>query len=144
MDLTKLSAELIRDEALRLKPYRCTAGKLTIGVGRNLDERGITADEALYLLRNDIAAVEADLDRTLPWWRDMDETRQRVLANMCFNLGIDRLLGFKNTLKLMRTGDYLGASQAMLASKWAGQVGIGTAEKPGRAMRLALMMRDGR
>jgi lysozyme len=139
-----LLRELVRDEALRTKPYRCTAGKLTIGIGRNLDDVGITEEEAVFLARNDIAKVGAQLDAALPWWRDLDDVRQRVLANMAFNLGTAGLLGFRNTLELIRTRRYLEASQAMLASKWARQVGIGTEAKPGRALRLALMMRDGK
>jgi lysozyme len=131
-----LLAELRRDEGVRLKPYRCTAGKLTIGVGRNLDDVGISSDEADALLRNDVARVCSDLDARIPWWRGLDEVRQRVLVNMGFNLGISGLLGFKNTLRAVETGDYLGAAQGMLASKWAKQVGP-------RAERLALMMRDG-
>jgi lysozyme len=136
MDVDALLRDLVRDEALRLKPYRCTAGKLTIGIGRNLDDVGITEEEARYLARNDIASVERNLDRELPWWRSLDGTRQRVLANMCFNLGVRGLLGFRNTLAFVQAGKYLEAAQGMLASKWARQVGA-------RAERLAIMMRDG-
>jgi lysozyme len=136
MDSEKLIRELTRDEGLRLKPYRCSAGKLTIGIGRNLDDVGISHGEAEILLRNDIARAEADLDRDLPWWKTLDEVRRRVLVNMAFNLGIRGLLGFKNTLELVRTGRYLDAAQHMLDSKWAKQVGP-------RAVRLATMMRDG-
>jgi lysozyme len=136
LDVATLVAELTRDEGLRLKPYRCTAGKLTVGIGRNLDDRGISVTEAEFLCHNDVADVITDLDRELPWWRDLDPVRQRVLANMAFNMGIGGLLTFKNTLRLVKDGKYLEASQHMLASKWAGQVGP-------RALRLAQMMRDG-
>jgi lysozyme len=136
MDTDVLVAELTRDEALRLKPYRCTAGKLTIGIGRNLDDRGISVTEAEFLCRNDVADVMAGFDRELPWWRTLDEVRQRVLVNMGFNLGVKGLLGFRNTLELVRCGKYLDAAQHMLDSKWAKQVGP-------RALRLATMMRDG-
>jgi lysozyme len=136
MDSEKLIRELTRDEGLRLKPYRCSAGKLTIGIGRNLDDVGISHGEAEIMLRNDISRAEADLDRDLPWWKTLDEVRRRVLVNMAFNLGIRGLLGFKNTLELVRTGRYLDAAQHMLDSKWAKQVGP-------RAVRLATMMRDG-
>lgn len=131
-----LIRELIRDEGLRLKPYRCIAGRLTIGVGRNLDDVGISHGEAEILLRNDVARTEADLDAKMPWWRRLDPTRQRVVVNMAFNLGIGGLLGFKRTLRAMEAGEYLDAAQGMLASKWAKQVGP-------RAVRLATMMRDG-
>lgn len=136
MNTDRLLAELTRDEGLRLKPYKCPAGKTTIGIGRNLDDVGISAAEAEHLCRNDVARVVAELDAALPWWRGLDEVRQRVLANMGFNLGVPGLLGFKNTLRKVKDGDYLGAAQGMLASKWAGQVGP-------RALRLAQMMRDG-
>ncbi len=155
-DHDALDAELVRDEGLKLKVYRCTAGKQTIGVGRNLDDVGIRAGEsvvmgittascikngvtrleALILLSNDVAACCAQLDRHLPWWSKMTAKRQRVLINMCFNLGIKRLLGFRNTLRLMELGHYPAAAKGMLASLWAKQVGA-------RARRLATMMEQG-
>ena len=135
-DLTLLAEELKRDEGLRLKAYRDSVGKLTIGVGRNLDDKGITEDEALYLLATDIAEVCEDLDRSLSWWRGLSENRQRVIANMCFNMGIDKLMGFKNTLKAIQESRWQDATQGMLDSKWASQVGV-------RAERLAQMMLNG-
>lgn len=136
MNRDELRSMLVLHEGLRLHPYQCTAGKTTIGVGRNLDDRGITQDEAMYLLERDIDAVEADLDARMSWWRDMTPARQAVLADMCFNLGIGRLSGFVNTLKAMREGRYDDAAKGMLDSLWAQQVG-------NRAQRLARMMRDG-
>lgn len=151
-----LRAELERDEGLRLKTYRCTAGKLSIGVGRNLDDvgirlaetnklkitkasciaKGITRDQAMALLDSDIDGCEHDLDARLPWWRKLDPVRQRVLLNMCFNMGIGTLLTFKNTLRFIEQGNYVSAAANMLASKWAKQVGQ-------RAIRLAELMRKG-
>jgi lysozyme len=136
MDLEKLKDELLRDESLRTRPYRDTVGKLTIGVGRNLDDVGISVEEARFLLENDIARTMADLSAEIPWWATLDETRKRVLVNMAFNMGVRGLLGFKNALELMRCGQYLDAANHMLDSKWARQVGP-------RAVRLAQMMRDG-
>lgn len=136
MNLAKLTLELRRDEGVRLKPYRDSVGKLTIGVGRNLDDVGISDVEADTLLGNDINRSVADLDAHLPWWRKLDEVRQRVLANMAFNMGITKLLTFKNTLYHVQAGEYLEAAQGMMSSLWARQVGP-------RAVRLAQMMRDG-
>jgi len=137
MNRDLLEAELTRDEGLRLKPYRCTAGKLTIGVGRNLEDSGISEDEAGYLLRNDIARIESELDDHLPWWRDLrSDARQRVLANMAFNLGIGGLLKFQRMLVAAKNGNYEIAANEMLGSLWARQVG-------NRATRLANMMRAG-
>ena len=155
-DRARLIVELVRDEGEKLKVYRCTAGKRTIGVGRNLDDVGISPSEAKSLgistasciangitraqsralLDSDIGRCETDLDRRLPWWRTLDPVRQRILLNMCFNLGVKGLLGFVNTLAMIKAGRYHDAAVNMLKSKWAGQVGK-------RADRLAAMMRSG-
>ena len=160
-DRARLGAEIARDEGDELRVYRCTEGKLSIGKGRNLDDFGISAAEtkalgitkasvtkhgitqaqsdALFV--NDIARSEADLDRKLPWWRGLDPVRQRVLLNMCFNMGIGNaqngLLSFRNTLEMIRTGRYAAAAKAMTQSKWHRQVGA-------RAARLEAMMETGR
>jgi len=140
MNREELAKQLVVDEGLKLKPYHCTAGKLTIGVGRNLDDVGITKPEAMMLLAADIERVEAELDRVLPWWRAMSDRRQQVLANMCFNMGLGNsargLLSFRNTLAAMRRGDYKAAARGMLDSTWSRQVGA-------RAERLAAMMEQG-
>lgn len=134
MNLEALKDQLVQHEGLRLKPYKDTVDKLTIGVGRNLDDVGITQAEAMLLLDNDIKRVVADLDQELPWWRHMSKTRQLVLADMAFNLGLPRLKGFKKALAAMAEGRYGDAATEMLDSKWAAQVGP-------RALRLAQMMR---
>lgn len=130
----RLAKQLLVDEGLRLKPYRCTAGKLTIGVGRNLDDRGITEAEAMAMLENDIKRCWTEVVTALPWVILAPEPVQEALLNMCFNLGLGGLLTFKQTLALIQAGNYAKAADAMLASKWAGQVGA-------RAQRLAEMVR---
>ncbi|WP_372772083.1 glycoside hydrolase family protein [Mangrovibacterium sp.] len=131
----KLEKMLIEDEGLRLMPYRCTANKLTIGVGRNIEERGITEEEAMFLLRNDIYIVMKELGSRLSWFTSAPETVQLVLANMCFNMGASRLMQFKKTLEHLEKGEYLSASLEMLNSKWAVQVGK-------RAARLSKLIKD--
>jgi len=128
--------ELSRDEDVRAKPYKDSVGKLTIGVGRNLDDKGLSKAEINILLNNDINDCESDLDREMPWWRQLNDNRQRVLLNMCFNLGITRLKGFKNMLRDVQNGLYDQAAVEMLDSLWAQQVG-------GRAVRLAKLMKNG-
>jgi lysozyme len=136
MNTDLLAQELTRDEGSRSKPYVDTVGKSTIGVGRNLTDVGLSDDEILMLLKNDIDRVLAELDRVLPWFRGMSDNRQRVLANMSFNLGLPTLLQFKATLGAMQAGRYDDAASGMIDSKWARQVGQ-------RAVRLAQMMREG-
>lgn len=135
-DRATLAKELIRDEGLRTKLYQDTVGKWTIGVGRNLSDNGISVEEAHVLLAHDIKDALTDLDALFPWAVHMNGVRQRVLANMLFNLGAARLLKFKNTLAAMSAGQYQKAADGMRASLWARQVGK-------RAERLAKMMETG-
>lgn len=134
-----LIAELRRDEGVVPHAYQDHLGYWTIGVGRLIDKRKggrLTDEEVDYLLANDIARFAAELDEKLPWWRALDAVRQRVIQNMAFNLGVDGLLAFKNTLAAVKAGEWERAADGMLASKWARQVG-------NRALRLAKMMRTG-
>ena len=136
MSIIDLVSQLRRDEGLRLRPYRDQVGKLTIGIGRNLDDDGISEEEADFLLANDIKNTQVSLFAALPWTVDLDEARQGVLLNMAFNMGLHGLMQFKGTLALVETGDYAGAAQAMLESEWAKQVGP-------RAQRLSIQMDQG-
>ena len=132
-----IEKQLILHEGLRLKPYRDTIkGHLTIGVGRNLDTTGITRDEAIHLLRNDLVRVRRELSAALPFFTRLSPIRRQVLIDMAFNLGTRGLLKFKKMLAAIDRGDYEIASIEMLSSKWATQVGK-------RAQRLALMIRLG-
>lgn len=134
-ELTREERLLKAHEGLRLKPYRCTAGALTIGIGRNLDANGISEDEAILLMRNDLAKCKAQV-ATLDMPEDLGEVRTAVLVNMCFNLGFGGLKSFKRTLGLIREKRFAEAAKAMGESKWARQVGR-------RATQLAQMMRTG-
>ncbi|WP_055138748.1 glycoside hydrolase family protein [Burkholderia plantarii] len=136
MDRQTLIAELSRDEGRRLMPYTDTVGKITIGVGRNLTDVGISESECDMLLADDIDRTITWLDAKLPWWRELDTVRQRAMVNMAFNMG-GGLLTFVNTLDAIKRGDYAAASKGMLDSKWARQVGA-------RATRLAEMMTTGK
>ena len=122
-------------EGLRLKPYRCTAGKLTIGIGRNLDDVGITEEEAEYLLKNDLERAEKDAEK-FPVYKKLNQNRKDVLIEMVFNLGYARLCGFKKMFSALEKGDYSEAANQMLDSNWHKQVGK-------RAERLAYFMRIG-
>jgi len=134
----EMEKKLLRlHEGESLHPYRCTSGKLTIGVGRNLEDRGITKQESAYLLDNDIRQVCAELRKHLPWFGDLGAARQAVLIDMAFNLGIAGLLSFKRTLEHIRFAEYKQAAVEMIDSVWANQVGE-------RARRLAWMMDTGR
>jgi lysozyme len=136
--LERIKEQLVRHEGLRLKPYRCTAGKLTIGIGRNLEDCGISQAEAYVLLENDIQNCERQLLDEIPEiYNALDEVRKSVLLNMCFNLGIGGLLGFNNTLAFIAAGDWERAANGMLASKWAKQVGR-------RAIELSELVRKGK
>jgi lysozyme len=136
MNADRLKRLLTKHEDRRAKPYRDSLGKLTIGIGRNLDDRGLSDAEIDFLFANDIASVQRDLTANLPWVKTLDDTRQCVFADMCFNLGISRLLGFRNMLAAAQRGDFATAANEMLNSQWAHQVGA-------RATELANLMRLG-
>ena len=136
MNKQKLAEQLKVHEGLRLKPYKDTVGKWTIGIGRNLEDKGITEQEALFMLNNDVDYFYTNLSKMIPWFKLLDDVRQNVLVNMAFNLGIAGLLTFKNTLRLISLGHYDDAAEEMLNSKWARQVGY-------RAEELAEQMRTG-
>lgn len=134
--IAQLARQLTRDEGVRLKPYKDSVGKTTIGIGRNLDDVGISAEEAQTLLDNDIARSAADVEKFLPWATTLDPARWGALINAAFNMGIGGLLQFKHALEALRNGDYEQAATEFLDSKWAQQVGP-------RAVRLAQQIRSG-
>lgn len=121
--MTSLIETLIRHEGKWSKPYIDTVGKITIGVGRNLTDVGLRDDEIKLMLLNDVAQARADVAQKIPWSRQLDQDCLEVLINMCFNMGIGKLLGFKNFLAALRVGAYGKAADEMLDSLWARQVG---------------------
>ena len=137
INLEQLKEDLIRDEGVRLQPYRDTTGNVTWGIGRNLSAKPLKTHEAETLLRrarlsiedakwvldNDIADTVYELHTNLPWVQHLPENKQRALANMVFNLGIAGLLKFKPTLTLMREGRWTEAVGRLKKSLWAKQVG---------------------
>ena len=149
--------ELTADfEGLRLKPYRCSAGKLTIGYGHNIDAKPLTGDIGAYfkrtgcitegmanvLLDNDLADAKGRLLKRLPWVAKLDQVRQMVLIDMAFNMGIGQvgksgLLSFTHTLALIEEGKFVEAAEAMRQSAWHRQTGR-------RAVKLCAMMRSGK
>lgn len=128
---------LVKHEGLRLKPYRCPAGKLTIGVGRNIEDNGISEGEAYFMLLNDAQRVMREADESFSWFSGLSPARQMVVMDMIFNMGLSGFSQFKRTIQYIRGADYEQAAAEMLDSKWAGQVGS-------RALRLADMMANDR
>lgn len=125
---------LLRHEGLRLKPYKDSVGKLTIGVGRNLDDVGISYDEAMMLLHHDMQRAEEHCRSAWPWFDGLTLERRGVLINMVFNMGLGGVMTFKRFLEAVSNGEYETAATEMLASQWAVQVG-------NRAKELAALMR---
>ena len=141
LNLLKLADQLILHEGMECFPYVDTVGKTTIGVGRNLTDRGLSQAECRYLLANDIDISINELKRNFNWFAKLDDTRQAVLVDLHFNLGINRLKTFKKTLRLIEEcmlGDDLWdkVAEELLDSKWATQVGQ-------RAQTLARMLQLG-
>lgn len=126
---------LLREEGLSLRPYKCTQGFLTIGVGRNLDTHGISKDEAFLLLDNDIKHA-TDEASEFPWFHLLSENRKTVVVCMIFQLGIEGFKRFQKTIAALTVGDYDLASAEMIDSQWYRQT-------PARAELMSEMMRNG-
>jgi len=159
-----IQEQLILHEGISLIPYKCTAGKWTIGVGKNLEDTGlyefekkrllgtyeltrqevidilqdrhITQEEALYMLDNDIRVIKAELESNYKWFNFLDEVRQKVIIDMRFNLGSAGFAGFKNMIRQLELENYQKVVEEMKNSKWYLQVKT-------RADRLIKMMLTG-
>ena len=137
--MKKLIAMLKRHEGVETHAYECSEGKTTVGVGRNIDQRGgmgLSPDEVDYLLENDIERVIKELAGEYSWFNDLDDVRKDAMIDIGFNLGATRLRGFKRALSAMERGDYKVAATEFLDSKWAKQVG-------GRALELTDLIKTG-
>lgn len=133
---TGIRKQLQLHEGYRDRIYRDTVGKMTVGIGRNVTDVPFGTDEIGLMFTNDLRRAQSGLDKIAPWWRDLDQVRQRVLLDMCFNMGARALAGFVNTLRAIQERRFDDAAAGMEASKWYGQVGA-------RAKRLVEMMRTG-
>ena len=134
--LLKLKALLIKNEGIREHVYLDSVGVPTIGVGRNLKDRGVLPDEIELMLKNDVYYFYNELWKALPVFKALDDNRQVALINMAFNLGMRGIMSFKKMLAYLHLHQYENAANEMLDSKWATQV-------KGRALQLADIIRTG-
>lgn len=122
-DRDLIKKRLIDFESMELKLYFCKSNKPTIGVGRNLLDNGITEEEAMYLLNNDISTVIKKLDKHWIAWRKLPITAQYVCIDLVFNMGINSFMSFRFTRSYMELGEWEKAGDELLNSKYAEQVG---------------------
>lgn len=115
---------LKRHEGFRSKPYRCSAGKLTIGYGKNIEDVGISKQEATYLLLEDIERASKDVKSILLDFDRFTINRQNALINMMFNLGINRFKQFKKMILAIKKDDWIEVSRQAKDSRWHNQVGV--------------------
>ena len=147
-EFTIVERILIEDEGIRKFPYldccglawrKCVCqnkGKLTIGVGRNLDDVGISDDEITNLQVNDVKKITLELEKNFRWFQSLNTPRRIVIVSMAFNLGIPRLKDFKKMIEAIESGNFELAAIEMLHSSWSKQV-------KDRAKRLAVIMMNG-
>ena len=136
MDMSKLIETLRRHEGVKNTLYKCTSNKWTIGVGRNLEDVGLSEEEIDILLQNDITRTEELLDEYMSWWSDLDYIRQDAMINFVFNVGIGTAMKFKKAMTALEEGDYDVAADEMMDSNWSKQVGH-------RAIEVTEMIRTG-
>jgi lysozyme len=132
----KLIKQLKKHEGLELKPYKCTSNKLTIGIGRNLEDVGISEIEAEYLLMNDLDTYMTAA-KTYGWYNGLNDARKAVIVSMLFNMGQTNFNKFLKMKQALDVGDFSEAAKQMLSSKWAKQV-------KGRAVELSKQMETGK
>ena len=135
IDLLQMLEELKRDEGFKDKVYMCTAGKLTIGYGHNLEDNPISPEVAERILSTDTVGALEQCEQ-FNWFHTLDPVRQRVIVNMVFNIGFNGVSKFQKMIEAIIVGDYEIAAEEMIDSLWYGQVGE-------RAERLVHMMRYG-
>lgn len=153
LEMSEIINRLVFHEGLRLMPYRCKVGMLTIGVGRCIDtnpftaeekkavgdwKHGITRETAYYLLRNDIARVLKECQKNIPFFDKLDDERQYALIDMTFQLGIYGVKAFRRMLRALGVGNYKEAARQCLDSKYA------KIDTPKRAKRIAKLIDEGR
>lgn len=139
-DLDGTIQDLEDDEGVVLHAYQDHLGYWTIGTGRLIDKRkggGISLAENDYLLTNDIAGRVMILMAQYPWFASLDPVRQSAFVNLAFNLGVDGLAQFKNTLAAAARQDWNGVAHGLRNSLWFRQV------QPSRSGRILRMMTRG-
>jgi len=135
--IAKAKRLIKKHEGLRLLPYICPSGKLTIGYGRNLEDVGITTMEAELLLQHDIVRIEKEAKEVFKKvWNELDDIRKAVIVDMLYNLGFSRFIKFKKFIAAVKKKDFDTAAKEMLDSLWAKQV-------KSRATELAELMKKG-
>ena len=135
--MEKARSLVMYHEGLELFPYKDAVGKTTIGYGRNLSDRGVSPDEAEYLLENDLRIALIDAQALLgAHWDGLSDNRKAVLVDMALNLGKPRLAAFVEFLEALKAGDYERAADEMMDSLWARQVRR-------RAVALTKIIREG-
>jgi len=136
----KLTEMLKRHEGVKTHAYKCSASKITVGVGRNIDPKGgigLTEDEIDYLLQNDIDRIISELDFQYDWFSDLNSARQDAMIDISFNLGQTRLRKFEKSLAAMSLNNWDKAANEFMDSKWSKQVG-------NRAKELTDIIRTGK
>ena len=126
-------AQIKVDEGVRFKVYRDSLGIETVGVGRNIRDKGLSMQEVDFLLDNDLSDAERDARAIFPTFDKLSDIRKAVLLNMSFNMGRERLSKFKKLRAAVQDEDWAEAARQMILSTWATQVGA-------RATRLAKQM----
>lgn len=134
--MAKLIEMIKRHEGVKKYVYEDSLGIKTIGVGRNLESMGLTSKEIDFLLMNDLERVITELESNFDWFSDLDNARRDAMIDICFNLGMTRLLTFKKALAAMANEDYAKASFEFMDSRWSEQVGS-------RAVELCDMIESG-
>lgn len=139
MNIDQTVKSLKREEGWRSHAYRCSANKLTVAYGRNIDENGglgLTQAEGEMLLRHDVERCMAECRASFGFFDQLSPGRQSMLVQTCFQLGITSLRKFHKALYALEAGDYEKAAREFADSKWA-------QDTPARCARMCKLVLDG-
>jgi len=133
MNMSRLRKQLKIDEGVKYEVYLDSLGLKTCGIG-HLIRKGnkeynlpvgapISEERVEELFKKDIEIVIEDCHEVFGWFDHFGDQLQEVIANMMFNLGINRFRGFKKFIQAIHVKDFKKASIEMEDSKWFRQVG---------------------
>jgi lysozyme len=117
----KLKLSLTKHEGCRNFPYVDTVGKITIGIGYNLTDRGLDDAWINTQYTKDVEYFYNQFYNTFPWFKNLNDDRQIILVDMAF-MGWKKILQFKAMLDALEKEDYALAAKEMLNSEWAIEV----------------------
>lgn len=117
------------EEGYREKPYLCSEGYPTIGIGKRIGRKGDNVKRfdftcpksvAYAWLDEELKSISAELNKHL-WFTNLSDDRRCIVVSMAYQMGLSGLFKFKNMIKHLSNENYERAAKEALNSRWAKQ-----------------------